>query len=52
VDAILADPARRAVTSETQLTQVLLDLIDDVANEIAHNPDVASSLFWHQQQTN
>lgn len=48
VDAILADPSRRAVTSEPQLARVLLDVIDEIAEEIARDPDVAA-LFWNKQ---
>lgn len=49
--AIIADPARRAVTTEAQLTEVLLDAIDDLHDEIRADPDIRQ-LFWHRQLGN
>ena len=48
VDAILADPKRRVVTSESQLADVLLDVVDEVADRIVSSPDIAST-FWDKQ---
>ena len=48
VKTIVAEPARRVVSTEAQLAEVLLDAIDDFQAEVSVNPDVRQQ-FWHRQ---
>lgn len=45
---IIAEPARRVVTTEKQLAEVLLDALDDFQQELQSNPDVKRT-FWERQ---
>lgn len=50
VKAIVSEPARRVVTTEAQLAEVLLDAIDDFQAEVTGSPDVRQQ-YWHRQRT-
>ena len=46
---LISDPHKRAISTEAQLAQVLLDGLDIVANQIAQDTDRRAA-YWHEQR--